>query len=133
MTERIAEKRQPRRLNRIGAVLGGLTLAGAGRGMAVNARPVSAEGGVTNFASPSPEAGAATVAEEGFTLQSGEYMEVIPGDIISADGSMSDTLDGPIRPLYDTDLNKDPKITDTADTALFINVVKPGIFLADNG
>ena len=135
MTERIAEKRI-KKLGRAATVLGGLAMAAAGTGLALEAKPAQAQdGGVTNFAeaSASPETGAATVAEEGFTLQSGEYMEVIPGDIISADGSMSDTLDGPIRPLYDTDLNKDPEITDTADTALFINVVKPGIFWADNG
>src|SRR4030043_276752 len=93
MTERIAEKRQPRRLNRVLATAAGLALAAAGTGIAVNSRPASAEGGVTNFASPSPEAGAPAVAEEGFTLQSGQYMEVVPGDIISADGSMSDTVE----------------------------------------
>ncbi|PIR80168.1 MAG: hypothetical protein COU25_01535 [Candidatus Levybacteria bacterium CG10_big_fil_rev_8_21_14_0_10_35_13] len=126
-------EKQPGRLNKVLATAAGLALAAAGTGMAVNANPTRGAEGVTTFASPSPEAGAATVAEEGFTLQSGQFMKVLPGDIISADGSMSDTLDGPIRPLYDTDLNKDPNITDTADTALFINVVEPGIFWADNG
>lgn len=134
MTEQLRE-RQPRRLNKVLATAAGLALAAAGTGVVMEPRATYAQdnSGVTTFASPSPEAGAPVIAEEEFSLGRGQYMEVMPGDIISGDVSMSDTLKGPIKPLYDNDLNKDPEITDIADTALFINVVEPGIVWTENG
>lgn len=87
----------------------------------------------TPTSSEAPGTPSAEVEIQNFTVEKLGSFEVLPGDIISGDVSMSDTKDSAIFPLYDQDTHKAADVVDNTKTALYVDVQAPGIVHAEWG
>lgn len=103
-------------------------------------KTASANGGETatpsasSAASGSPEASnSPEVQIQNFTVEKLGTFDVLPGDIIAGDVSMSDSKDSSILPLYDQDTHKAADVTDNTKTALYVEVQTPGVVHAEWG
>lgn len=81
---------------------------------------------------PTPEP-SSEVEAQSITVEKLGTFEVLPGDIIAGDVSMSDTKDSAIFPLYDQDTHKAADVKDNTKTALYVEVQAPGIIHAEWG
>jgi hypothetical protein len=96
------------------------------------ATPRPSEAGASPSASPEASA-SAEVNIQNFTVEKLGTFDVLPGDIIAGDISMSDTTDSAIFPLYDQDTHKAADVTDNTKTALYVEVQAPGTVHAEWG
>ena len=143
MTERIKEdpRKNLKRMGKAGATIASAALAFGGLNLIShsestyaqdNAMPTPAAGEVKdwNTQTPSPEA---VSKVENFEVKAFTTFDVIPGDVVSGDVQMSDTIDSNPFPMYDQDSHKAPDVQDNAKTALFIDVQAPGVVHSEWG
>lgn len=92
-------------------------------------RPSEAAG-----ATGKPEVTASPEVEiQNFAVEKLGSFEVLPGDIVSGDVSMSDTKDSAIFPLFDQDTHKASDVEDNTKTALYVDIQAPGVVHAEWG
>lgn len=93
----------------------------------ITPRPSEAAGTPTTpEITPAPSA-SAEAEPESFGLEKGSVFVAQPGDIVSGDIAMSNTMESAILPLYDQDERKADGVEDTTKTALFVVVEAPGV------